>query len=215
MQIEAVREVVELLPAPAGEFLMGSDNDLFGEAPAHAVRFRAGFWLGKYPVTQSQWRAVMGTNPSAFPEAPGRPVDGVSWDQAEEFCRRLSTLSGHRVRLPSEAEWEYACRAGTTGEFFFTPGGPFRDDSEVPPGARQALCDFAWFDMNSGGSTRPVGQKRPNPWGLYDMVGNVWEWCADVWHSDYVGAPQDGRPWLEGEGRQPRRCLRGGAWDMN
>lgn len=215
MRIVAAGEVVELLPVPPGEFRMGSDNELFSEAAVRVVHLRSGFLLGKYPVTQAQWQAVMGSNPSVFRDASDHPVDSVSWDQALEFCRYLSVQSGHRVRLPSEAEWEYACRAGTTGEFFFGPWGPFRDDSEIPSEARMALCDYAWFDLNSGARTHPVGLKRPNLWGLHDMLGNVWEWCADVWHNTYIDAPQDGSPRVEGDGQQPRRCLRGGAWDMN
>jgi formylglycine-generating enzyme required for sulfatase activity len=207
--------VVELLPVHPGQFLMGSDNQLFSEAPVHRVIIRSGFLLGKYPVTQAQWQAVMGNNPAEFRCSADHPVDSVSWDQAAAFCRRLGDQSGRRVRLPSEAEWEYACRAGTPSEFFFGPWGPFRDDSEVSWEARQALCDYAWFDLNSSDSTRPVGLKRPNPWGLHDMLGNLWEWCADVWHADYSAAPKDGSPWVAGEERQPRRCLRGGAWDMN
>jgi formylglycine-generating enzyme required for sulfatase activity len=215
MQIVAAGEVMELLPVPLGDFRMGSDNELYSEAPAHVVRLGSGFLLGKYPVTQAQWRAVMGSNPSAFRDAPNHPADSVSWDQALDFCRCLSAQSGHRFRLPSEAEWEYACRAGTTGEFPFGPWGPFRDESDVQSEARMALCEYAWFDLNSGHHTHPVGAKIPNPWGLHDMLGNVWEWCADVWHDTYVGAPQDGSPWTAGDERQPRRCLRGGAWDMN
>ena len=207
--------VVELVAVPPGEFLMGSENRYFSEAPALPVRIRRGFLLGRYPVTQAQWLAVMGDNPSAFRDPPDRPVDGVSWEQAAEFCRRLGNQSGYHIRLPSEAEWEYACRAGTPGEFFFGPWGPVLDDNEVPWEARQALCEYAWFDLNSADGTQPVGLKRPNPWGLHDMLGNVWEWCADVWHADYAGAPDDGSPWTQGEERQPRRCLRGGAWDMN
>ena len=207
--------LVELVSIPPGEFRMGSDNQFFSETPIHPVRMPAGFLLGKYPITQAQWLAVMGDNPSAFRSSPEHPVDNVSWDQAARFCRRLSDQSGRLVRLPSEAEWEYACRAGTPGEFFFGLWGPFHDDSEVPWEARHALCEYAWFDLNSGDSTQPVGIKRPNPWGLHDMLGNVWEWCADVWHDDYVGAPGDSTPWVAGAERQPRRCLRGGAWDMN
>jgi formylglycine-generating enzyme required for sulfatase activity len=105
--------VVELLPIPSGEFLMASANDLFSEAPFHTVSFRSGFLLGKYPITQAQWRAVMGDTPSVFLASPDRPVESISWDQATEFCRRLADQPGKRVRLPSEAEWEYACRAGT------------------------------------------------------------------------------------------------------
>ena len=213
--VVAGKELVELVPVPPGEFLMGSDNQFFSEAPAHLVKIRSGFLLGRYPITQGQWLAVMGNNPSAFRDSPDRPVDSVSWEKAAEFCRRLGDQSGHHIRLPSEAEWEYTCRAGTSGEFFFGPWGPVLDDSEVLWETRQALCEYAWFDLNSLGGTRPVGLKRPNPWGMHDMLGNVWEWCADVWHDDYVSAPDDGSPWVEGKQRQPRRCLRGGAWDMN
>jgi len=194
---------------------MGSDNQFFSEVPAHMVKIQSGFFLGRFPVTQAQWLAVMGNNPSTFRDSPDLPVDSVCWEQTVEFCRRLGAQSGHGVRLPSEAEWEYACRAGNVSDFFFGPWGPFLDDSELPGEVPQALRDYAWFDLNSGGCTRPVGLKRPNPWGLHDMVGNVWEWCADVWRSDYAGAPDDGSPWVVGEELQPRRCLRGGAWDMN
>ena len=206
---------IELVAIPAGDFIMGSPNEAFSEAPPHRVRLRGRWFLGKYPVTQAQWLAVMGENPSAFPQSPNQPVDSVSWHQAMEFCRRLGLRSGNRVRLPSEAEWEYSCRAGSNGEFFFGSWGPFRDDSDVPADVRLALSEYAWFDLNSVDRTHPVGTKQPNPWGLYDMVGNVWEWCADVWHSGYIGAPQDGSAWLKDEERQPRRCLRGGAWNMD
>jgi formylglycine-generating enzyme required for sulfatase activity len=130
---------VELVPVPPGEFLMGSGNQFFSEAPAHRVQIRSGFFLGRYPITQAQWLVVMGENPSTFRDSPDRPVDSVSWEQATRFCLRLSVQSGHHLRLPSEAEWEYACRAGTSGEFFFGPWGPFQDDSEVP-GRRARPC---------------------------------------------------------------------------
>jgi formylglycine-generating enzyme required for sulfatase activity len=194
---------------------MGSNNQFFSEAPAHVVSFLRGFFLAKYPITQAQWLAVMGGNPSGFRDTPELPVDNVSWEQAVEFSLRLCDASGHHVRLPSEAEWEYACRAGTSTEFNFGLWGPFADDSEVPWEARHLLCEHAWFDLNSDDRTQPVGLKAPNAWGLYDMLGNVWEWCADVWHDSYVGAPADGSPWVDGQIRQARRCLRGGAWDMN
>ena len=206
---------VEVVSIPPGEFRMGSDNKYFSEAPAHAVKMSSDFLLGKFPITQAQWLAVMGGNPSEFNASPDLPVDSVNWDQAVLFCRRLSEQSGQAVRLPSEAEWEYACRAGTQNDFYFGPWGPFPDDNEVPVEAWQALCEYGWFNLNSGDRTQPVGLKQPNPWGLHDMLGNVWEWCADVWHDDYVGAPSDGSPWMAGEERQLRRCLRGGAWDMN
>ena len=208
---------LDLIPIPAGQFLMGSPNEFFAEAPAHPVTIPRPFALGKYPVTQSQWFAVTGQQPSAsaFADAPDHPVDSVTWDQAVDFCRQLSAQSGRSVRLPSEAEWEYACRAGTTTDFFFGPWGPLNDESEVPREAKESLDDYAWFDLNSGDRTQPVGLKLPNPSGLHDMLGNVWEWCADVWHGNYQAAPHDGAAWIEGADRQPRRCLRGGAWDMN
>ena len=93
--------------------------------------------------------------------------------------------------------------------------GPFLDETEITPEIRRELCRFAWFDLNSRDRTHPVCQKDPNAWGFFDMIGNVWEWCADVWHSGYDSAPDDGSPWLDDAARQPRRCLRGGAWDMN
>lgn len=206
---------VELVPVRAGEFIMGTENAQFSEAPPHRVLIGMDFLIGRYPITQAQWRGLMGNNSSAFQGSPHSPIDSVSWDQAATFCDRLSAQCGHLVRLPSETEWEYACRAGTSGEYFFGEWGSFGDPNDVPGGAREALCKYAWFDINSGESTRPVGLKLPNAWGLHDMIGNVWEWCADVWHGDYNAAPDDERPWLEGAARQPRRCLRGGAWDMD
>jgi formylglycine-generating enzyme required for sulfatase activity len=140
----------------------------------------------------------MDTNPSEFRGEESLPVDSVSWDDAQKFCTRLSQATGRVIRLPSEAEWEYACRAGTTTEFFF-------GDSEAD------LDDYAWFNWNSDGRTHPVGTKAANSWGLHDMTGNVWEWCEDIWHSDYEGAPADGRAWQDRAEVQPRRCLRGGA----
>lgn len=204
-----------LLVVQRGEFVMGSNNPLFGEAPPHVVFIGAEFLLGKYPVTQQQWQTVMGDNPSACSQSRTHPVDSVSWIQAVDFCDRLSDRWGRRVRLPSEAEWEYACRAGTTTDFHFGSWGPFLDESDIPIDVRRQLADFAWFDMNSGDGTRPVGLKEPNPWGFHDMIGNVWEWCADVWHSDYDDSPLDGSPWVKNASQQPRRLLRGGAWDMN
>lgn len=215
LSVAAANVLVELVAISPGQFQMGSDNEYFSETPSHRVKIAAGFLLGRYPITQEQWRAVMWDNPSAFDSSLDRPVENVTWDQAVQFCHRLSEQSGRLVRLPTEAEWEYACRAATRDEYFFGPWGPFLDDSEVPWAARQALCEYAWFDLNSAGSTQAVGSKRPNPWGLHDMLGNVWEWCADVWHDSYVDAPSDGSAWVEGGERQHRRCLRGGAWDMN
>lgn len=199
---EILNNVMEFVEVPAGKFLMGSLNGLPLEQPVKEVSFKTPFYMAAVPVTQSLWTAVMNTQPSRFSYSDELPVENVSWNDAVIFCERLSSLVGKKMRLPSEAEWEYACRAGTTSEFFF-------GESVV------SLRDYAWFDMNSNDQTHPVGLKQPNPWGLYDMVGNVWEWCADVWRSDYVSLPANGSPMLAEDGLRTRRVLRGGAWDMD
>jgi len=166
-----------LVEIPGGSFDMGSTVGP-GEAPVHRVSVRS-FWMGVTEVTQAQWQAVMGDNPSHFKAAGlDAPVEMVTWKDAQAFVRKLSEReSGWRYRLPSEAEWEYACRAGTAAD-------PFG-----PPEA------IAWIKENSGGVTHPVGLKQPNAFGLYDMFGNVPEWTQDTWHDDYRGAPADGSAW--------------------
>jgi formylglycine-generating enzyme required for sulfatase activity len=206
---------IEMIAVPAGAFVMGSANAMFSEAPPHAVRIERSFWLARSPVSQAQWIAVTGDNPSEFRGDPDLPVDSVSYDVAADFCRRLGERCNQPTRLPSEAEWEYACRAGTTTDFFFGAWGPFNDESEIPWAAREALCDYAWFDLTSQDRTWPVATKTANPWGFRDMTGGLWEWCADVWHDSYDGAPTDGAAWMRGAETQPRRVQRGGAWDMN
>jgi formylglycine-generating enzyme required for sulfatase activity len=205
----AAGELLEFAFIPPGSFQMGSGNEHFSEAPVHTVTFAAGFYLGMYPVTRSQWSAVMGDDPSCFRSTHDAPVESVSWNMAVEFCARLRHQTGRSVRLPSESEWEYACRAGEGGDFHFIADSPFADESDVPWRIREALCDYAWIDLNSEESTHSVGLKKPNAWGLHDMLGNVWEWCADVWHPNYTAAPSDGAVWDEGGDAQPRRCLRG------
>jgi formylglycine-generating enzyme required for sulfatase activity len=195
-------EPIELVRLPGGEFEMGSTRGLPLELPVHRVVIANPFLLGKFPVTQGQWTAVMGTNPSLFTGEARLPVESVSWEDAKQCCARLGGLIGRRVRLPTEAEWEYACRARSTSEFFF-------GDDE------RCVGDYAWYDVNSSEHTHPVGLKSPNPWGLFDVIGNVWEWCEDVWHADYTGAPTVGKAWMDGESRRPRRVLRGAAWDMD
>ncbi|MCI0565149.1 MAG: formylglycine-generating enzyme family protein, partial [Nitrososphaera sp.] len=138
--------------------------------------------------------AVMGKNPSHFKGDPALPVENVTWNDAKEFCEKLTKMTGLDYRLPTEAEWEYACRAGTTGDY----GG----DLDV----------MAWYSKNSGVKTHPVGQKNPNAWGLHDMHGNVWEWCEDDWNDSYASAPTDGRAWVDMPSRGSFRVLRGGSW---
>ncbi|REJ48426.1 MAG: serine/threonine protein kinase [Microcystis flos-aquae DF17] len=199
---------LEMVSLPAGQFLMGSadsDPDAWdAEKPQHQVKVNS-FAIGKYPVTQAQYQAVMGTNPSHFKNNSWfknnlqNPVEQVSWNDAQAFCQKLSQITGKTYRLPTEAEWEYACRAGTTTRFYFG------DDANQ-------LGDYAWYDGNSQKTTHPVGQKKPNAWGLYDMSGNVWEWCEDNWHSSYIGAPTDGSAWSINDNDNDYRILRGGSW---
>ncbi|CCI36453.1 SUMF1/EgtB/PvdO family nonheme iron enzyme [Microcystis aeruginosa] len=199
---------LEMVSLPAGEFLMGSpdsDPDAWdSEKPPHQVKVNS-FAIGKYPVTQAQYQAVMGTNPSHFKNNSWfknnlqNPVEQVSWNDAQAFCQKLSQITGKTYRLPTEAEWEYACRAGTTTCYYFG------DDANQ-------LGDYAWYKGNSQDKTHPVGQKRPNAWGLYDMSGNVWEWCEDDWHSSYIGAPTDGSAWIKNNNDNDYRILRGGSW---
>ncbi len=168
------------------------------------VTFRR-FFLGKYPVTQKQYEAVMGNNPSYF-KGPNRPVENVSWNDTTEFFQRLSQKTGRQYRLPSEAEWEYACRAGTTTPFYF--GETITTDLANYNG------NYTYGSAPKGiyrEETTDVGSFPPNAFGLYDMHGNVWEWCQDVWHENYSGAPTDGSAWESG-GDSSYRMLRGVSW---
>jgi formylglycine-generating enzyme required for sulfatase activity len=193
---------MEFVLIRAGTFLMGSlDSDAEAsdwEKPAHRVTISQPFYLGKYPVTQAQWEAVMGHNPSRFKGNPNRPVEYVSWDDVQGFLRKLTEREGEQdYRLPSEAEWEYACRAGTE-----------------TPRYHPNLKAIAWYDANSGGffrgrQSQPVGKKLPNAWGLYDMLGNVSEWCHDgkrEYTADTVIDP------MGPTGAGADRIVRGGTW---
>ena len=205
---------MEMVPIPAGEFLMGSpDSDPLAddqEKPQHHVQISKPFYLGVYPVTQEQYERVMGDNPSGCRHVPNRPAENVSWEDAQEFCRKLSALpeeksSGHVYRLPTEAEWEYACRAGSTTRYYF--GDSAWDDQT---GSLGRLGGYAWFAGNAEGTTHAVGQKEPNAWRLHDMLGNVAEWCEDRCQWDYYkqSIPIDPR----GPSSGPSRVLRGGSW---
>jgi len=184
----------EMVMIPAGNFLMGTQDKGKDETPQHPVSIK-GFALGRFEVTQLHWSLVMSANPSQF-KSPNNPVENVSWDDIQEFLRRLNSKTGRIYRLPSEAEWEYAARAGSQTIYHF---GDKADE----------LNRYAWFQGNSGSVTHPVGEKLPNAFGLYDMHGNVWEWTDDCWNRDYSGAPTDGSAWIRGA--CGRRVLRGGS----
>ncbi|MGB8843545.1 MAG: formylglycine-generating enzyme family protein, partial [Aliidongia sp.] len=194
---------------PPGRFLMGSPADeperLDNEGPQHEVTISQGFWLGDTACTQALWQAVMGTNPSQFTGDDRHPVEPVSWDDVQEFLQRIAALRpGLALSLPSEAEWEYACRAGTTTPFSFgtgiTPAQVNYNGNSPYPGGKQGRCRE---------ETVPVGSLPANPWGLYEMHGNVWEWCADG-RRNYDTAPQTDPRGPEGE--TSVRALRGGCW---
>jgi formylglycine-generating enzyme required for sulfatase activity len=183
-----------------GSFMMGSDK-VFSDKPVHKVTLTKGFYIGVYEVTQEEWEKMMGSNPSEF-KGPKNPVDSVSWDDAQEFVRKLSQKEKVTYRFPTEAEWECACRAGTKTRFYW---GDDPDDREVG--------DYAWYGGNSGDSTHPVGQKKPNAWGLYDMSGNAYEWCEDWWSAPYPADKEAVDP--EGAAGGSLRVFRGGSWNIN
>jgi formylglycine-generating enzyme required for sulfatase activity len=192
---------MEFVLIQPGEFDMGStanEIDRYDdEGPVHHVTISEAFYLGKYEVTQKQWYEVIGDNPSYF-KGDDLPVEMVSWDDVQEFIKKLNEIENtDKYRLPTEAEWEYAARAGTTTRYSFGD-----DDSK--------LGEYAWYRENSEDKTHPVGKKGANPWGLYDMHGNVWEWVQDEWHDTYDGAPVDGSAWEDGVGAI--RVSRGGSW---
>jgi formylglycine-generating enzyme required for sulfatase activity len=194
-------ECPEMVSIPAGTFLMGAD--LFTnlatdtEKPQHHVNIQS-FFIGKFEITQEQWFALMGSNPS---KNKGRklPVDTVSWDEVQLFLLKLSQKTGKKYRLPSEAEWEYAARANTTTEYFW---------GDNP----QLASDYAWHSGNSERQTQPVGLLKPNLFGLYDTMGNVWEWTDDCWNLNYIGAPTDGSAWLKSDCYS--RVSRGGSREV-
>jgi formylglycine-generating enzyme required for sulfatase activity len=217
---------LEMVAIPGGTFLMGTEDEEIerlvkkfdwegfrGERPQHRVTVSS-FYMGRYPITQSQWKAIaatakididLKTNPSNF-KGNELPVERVNWYQATEFCKRLSRETKQEYRLPSEAEWEYACRAGTTTPFYFgeTITGELANYRSSETYADEYKGEYRQ-------QTTPVGQFPPNAFGLYDMHGNVWEWCADTWHGNYDGAPTDGSAWIE-KGNDNFSPLRGGSW---
>jgi len=210
---------LEMVKVPGGTFMMGSPSDELerteDEGPQHPVTL-TDFWIGKYPVTHTQWWAAVALprvdlnldpNPSTY-KGDNRPVEHVTWFEAMEFCARVSTHNGQPCTLPSEAQWEYACRAGTTKPFYF---------------GETLTTDLANYASNYTYSSGPKGTYRqeatdvgsfsPNGFGLYDMHGNVWEWCLDHYHHNYEGAPSDGSAWVDPEAWEKEyRILRGGCW---
>jgi formylglycine-generating enzyme required for sulfatase activity len=209
---------LEMMLIPGGTFIMGSpkeeENSMDSERPQHEVTIEP-FFMGKYQVTQAQWRFVaqlpqvnreLEQDPSHF-KGDNRPVEQVSWEDAVEFCDRLSQYTGRTYRLPSEAEWEYACRAGSAKPFAF---GDTITTNEVNYDGNYTYGNAPKGEYR--GRTTPVGTFQPNAFGLYDMHGNVWEWCQDSWHSNYKGAPTDGSAWLDNEESSNRKLLRGGSW---
>jgi formylglycine-generating enzyme required for sulfatase activity len=187
---------LELARIPAGDFEMGDERGDAEEKPVHRVTIGKPFYLGKFEVTQEQWEAVMGGNPSHF-KAKRNPVDRVSWEDCQKFIEKLNekfARQGATFFLPTEAQWEYACRAGTSA----------RNDAE------SELTKRGWFADNAEGKTHPVGEKEPNVWGLYDMRGNVWEWCADWYDGDYYRYSPANDP--AGPTAVSARVLRGGSW---
>jgi formylglycine-generating enzyme required for sulfatase activity/nucleoid-associated protein YgaU len=185
---------MELALIPAGSFTMGSNDGADNEKPPRTVTISKPFYIGKREVTQKQWKAVIGENPSRF-KGNDLPVENVSWDDCQKFCTKLSAKTGKVIRLPTEAEWEYACRAGSTGKYCFGD-------------LKEGLEGYAWYDMNSALSTHPVGRKRPNAWGLHDMHGNAWEWCAD--RAGEHGSEEVADTDTPSSGGL--RVLRGGSW---
>ncbi len=220
---------LEMVAIPAGTLTMGTDDAEIerlvkkfdwdgyrGEKPQHNV-IVSPFFMGKYPITQKQWRVIatlnkieidLKTDPSYF-KGDERPVTNVDWNECVEFCKRLSKLTGREYKLPSEAQWEYACRAGTTTPFYF--GETITTDLANYNG------NYVFASEPKGqyrGETTPVGQFPPNAFGLYDLHGHVWEWCADDWHGNYEGAPSDGSAWIFSDDHTTK-VIRGGSYDYD
>jgi len=193
---------MEFVLIPAGEFEMGTPSYegklLDFDSPVHTVTISKPFYMSRYEVTQKEWTEVMGYNPSTF-KGDDLPVDSVLLSEVENFIVKVNLKEGSsKYRLPSEAEWEYACRAGTTTKFSF-------GDENLD------LMEYGWSGYDSNETSHPVGLKEPNPWGLYDMNGNVWELTRDSWHDSYEGAPSDGSAWVAEN--SALLVGRGGSWN--
>ncbi len=187
----------EMVRVDGGTFLMGSD-EYPDEKPIHSVHV-PDFYLGAFEVTQQQWQEIMGNNPSFFDKCEKCPVESVSWDDVQQFIQKLNQQTSQSYRLPTEAEWEYAAGGGASNR---TKWAGTSEETD--------LINFAWYVSNSGDKPSPVGQKSPSQLGLYDMSGNVWEWCQDWHHESYTGAPTDGSAWEIPA--SSNRVYRGGSW---
>ena len=212
---------LDMIAIPSGSFRMGAPESepesSNNERPQHDVTLQP-FYLGRYAVTQAQWRVVAGYEPVAKELNPdpsdfkgdNRPVENVSWEDAQEFCQRLSAKTGKDYRLPSEAQWEYACRSGTST--------PFHYGETIAPELANYNSDYTYNNSPKGEcrqTTTEVGSFPANEWGFHDMHGNVWEWCEDDWHGDYEDAPNDGSAWVDSDRTKTNRVLRGGSWYIN
>ena len=210
---------MEMALIPAGSFMMGSTEiwAYFNEVPVHQVTIEKDFYLGTTEVTQAQWEAVMGENPAKnYGVGPRYPVYYVSWEDCQEFITLLNQMGVGTYRLPSEAEWEYACAAGTRTQFFFG------DSLGCETGCEDCLAgqmpgdrtNYMWYCANNSPfGPKKVAQLLPNAFGLYDMPGNLREWCLDDWHEDYTGAPVDGSAWMIPDSTEELKICRGGHYN--
>lgn len=185
---------IEMVYVKGGTFQMGSNDGDSDEKPKHSVTL-SDFYIGKYEVTQKQWREIMGNNPSNFKNCDNCPVEKVSWNDVQEFIKKLNQKTGKNYRLPTEAEWEYAAKGGNQSKGTIYSGS-------------NNIDEVAWYRENSGSKTHPAGQKKPNELGIYDMSGNVYEWCND-WYGNYSAGSQRNP---QGSSSGARRVLRGGSW---
>jgi len=195
-------------------FVMGSEKGPTTEQPAHVVTMKRSFSIAKYEVPQNLYEAVMGANPSKW-KGPRNSVEMFSFDDAEDFCKKITALlseaklleADEEIRLPTEAEWEYCCRAGTKTAYSFGDSAVQAGDAGNKAGV---LDEYGWHTGNAAGNDPPVGAKKPNPWGLYDMHGYLWEFVSDAWHENYTGAPADGSSWAAKA--TSKRVIRSGSW---